>query len=278
MMVGSEIGTVDRAFQSVPLASAEPLLSIKGLSQAAAGPFSVALKNISLNVYPGEVVGIAGVAGNGQGELFDAVSGERRQADASTVVIRGNDAGRMGVSERRLLGAGFVPEERLGHGAVPGMSLSENLFLSRSVSDRRVFTRGGPLGIVNRASIAAATKRIVAEMDVRKSAEDPEASALSGGNLQKFLIGRELDRGPSVLVINQPTWGVDAGACARIRQSVVDLARNGAAVLVISQDLEELFEMTDRIAVMNHGSMSKAMPTQNVSLEQIGLLMGGANA
>ncbi len=277
MMVGSEIGTVERAFQSAPKPSSQPLLAINGLSQAPTGPFSVALKNISLNVYSGEVVGIAGVAGNGQGEFFDAVSGERRQSDAATVVIRGKEAGRIGVSERRMLGAGFVPEERLGHGAVPSMSLSDNLFLSRSVSDRRMFTKGGALGIVNRASIAAATRRIVVDMDVRKSAEDPDASALSGGNLQKFLIGRELDRGPSVLVINQPTWGVDAGACARIRQSVVDLARNGAAVLVISQDLDELFEMTDRIAVMNHGTMSEAMPTQNVSLEQIGLLMGGAS-
>ncbi|MGL4488529.1 MAG: ABC transporter ATP-binding protein [Rhizobiaceae bacterium] len=276
MMVGSEIGTVERSFQAPAAASAKPLLSIKELSQAPSGPFSVALKNISLSVFPGEVVGIAGVAGNGQGEFFDAVSGERRQTNQGAVVIRDKEAGRMGISERRMLGAGFVPEERLGHGAVPEMSLSQNLFLSRSVSDRKMFTKGGPFGIVNRSSIAAAAKRIVANMDVRKSAEDPDASALSGGNLQKFLIGRELDRSPSVLVINQPTWGVDAGACARIRQAVVDLARNGAAVLVISQDLDELFEMSDRIAVMNHGSLSEALPAENVTREQIGLLMGGA--
>jgi ABC-type uncharacterized transport system ATPase subunit len=95
-------------------------------------------------------------------------------------------------------------------------------------------------------------------MDVRKSAEDPEASALSGGNLQKFIIGRELDRSPSVLVVNQPTWGVDAGAAARIRQALIDLTRSGSAVIVISQDLDELFEISDRIAVMSHGEMSTA--------------------
>jgi general nucleoside transport system ATP-binding protein len=278
MMVGSEIGTVERSFQSARPQTAQPLLSILDLSQAPSGPFSMALKGISLDVYPGEVVGIAGVAGNGQGELFDAISGERQQAKNEAILIRGKPAGQLGVSQRRMLGAGFVPEERLGHGAVPSMSLSDNLFLSRSVSDRKMFTKGRILGLINRASIAAATKRIAVNMDVRKSAEDPDASALSGGNLQKFLIGRELDRSPSVLVINQPTWGVDAGACAHIRQSIVDLARNGAAVLLISQDLDELFEMCDKIAVMNHGQLSDAMPAQDVTLEQIGLLMGGVIA
>lgn len=278
MMVGSEIGHVERAYQSAPAGGTVPLLSVQKLSQAPSGPFSTALKDISLKVFAGEVVGIAGVAGNGQGEFFDAVSGERRQNNADAVVIRGQNVGHIDISERRKLGAGFVPEERLGHGAVPTMSLSDNLFLSRAVSDKKMFTKGGLLGMINRASINAATKRIVVDMDVRKSAEDPDANALSGGNLQKFLIGRELDRSPSVLVINQPTWGVDAGACARIRQSVVDLARNGAAVLVISQDLDELFEMSDRIAVMNHGKLSEALPTEKVTLEQIGLLMGGAAA
>ena len=99
-------------------------------------------------------------------------------------------------------------------------------------------------------------------MDVRKSARDPEAAALSGGNLQKFLIGRELDRSPTVMVVNQPTWGVDAGAAARIRQSLIELARSGSAVLVISQDLDELFEISDAIAVMHNGELSKPLPTR----------------
>ncbi|MGB8817125.1 MAG: ABC transporter ATP-binding protein [Rhizobiaceae bacterium] len=274
MMVGNDIAAVSR-----PVASAtgdkKPLLSINGLSQTPAGPFSIALDNIMLDVLPGEVVGIAGVAGNGQWEFFEAVSGERLQDKPETISIRGIAAGQKGVSERRLIGAGFVPEERLGHGAVPTMSLSDNLLLSRAVSDAKAFIKG-PFKVLNRASITAAAKRIVEVMDVRKSAEDPDAGALSGGNLQKFLIGRELDRNPSVLVINQPTWGVDAGACARIRQSIVDLARGGAAVLVISQDLDELFEISDRLAVMHHGKLSLPMPIQNATLEHVGMLMGGA--
>jgi general nucleoside transport system ATP-binding protein len=274
MMVGNDIAAVTR-----PAALAEsetkPLLSIKGLSQAPSGPFAVALHDIWLDVMPGEVVGIAGVAGNGQGEFFDAISGERRQENSDTISFRGIACGHKGVSERRLTGAGFVPEERLGHGAVPTMSLSDNLFLSRAVSDARAFLKG-VFKVLNRSSISAAAKRIVEVMDVRKSAEDPDAGALSGGNLQKFLIGRELDRNPSVLVVNQPTWGVDAGACARIRQAIVDLARGGAAVLIISQDLDELFEISDRLAVMHHGKLSLPMPIQNATLEHVGMLMGGA--
>jgi general nucleoside transport system ATP-binding protein len=275
MMVGADIAAVTRPAVGGANGSMKPLLSIKALSQSQSGPFSVALKDITLDVMPGEVVGIAGVAGNGQGEFFEAVSGERRQDSADTISIRGIAAGQKNVSERRLVGAGFVPEERLGHGAVPTMSLSDNLYLSRAVSDRKAFSKG-PFAVINRASISAAAKRIVEAMDVRKSAEDPDAGALSGGNLQKFLIGRELDRNPSVLVINQPTWGVDAGACARIRQAIVDLARGGAAVLIISQDLDELFEISDRLAVMNHGKLSPPMPIAKATLESIGLLMGGA--
>jgi simple sugar transport system ATP-binding protein len=113
-------------------------------------------------------------------------------------------------------------------------------------------------------------------MDVRKSAEDPEASALSGGNLQKFIIGRELDRSPAVMVVNQPTWGVDAGASAHIRQSLINLARAGSAVLVISQDLDELFEISDSITVMHNGGLSKPIPIGEATFEKIGLLMGGA--
>ena len=156
------------------------------------------------------------------------------------------------------------------------MTLSDNMLLARHKSDRKAFLSGGPLGLINRSAVEATTKRVVAEMDVRKSSEDPEASALSGGNLQKFIVGRELDRKPAVLVVNQPTWGVDAGAAARIRQALIDLAREGSAVIVISQDLDELFEIADRIAVMAHGRMSETIPIAEATRERVGLLMGGA--
>lgn len=273
MMVGNEVKAVVRP-PSEGIEKAAPLLEIRNLSRKPATPFSIPLRDINLNVRAGEVIGIAGVAGNGQGELFEAVSGEVFQERAGTVRIRGEEAGRLSISGRRLLGAAFVPEERLGHGAAPRMRLSENLLLSRHATDRKAFL--GLAGIVQSATVRNASQRIVEEMDVRKSAVDPEAAALSGGNLQKFIIGRELDRQPAVMVVNQPTWGVDAGAAARIRQALIELARSGSAVLVISQDLDELFEISDAIAVMHNGELSAPLPRAEATFEKVGLLMGGA--
>ncbi|MEO3999283.1 ABC transporter ATP-binding protein [Mesorhizobium sp. CAU 1732] len=272
MMVGNEVQQVHR---EAPVTSERtPMLEIRGLTRPPATPFSIPLRDIRLTVNAGEVVGIAGVAGNGQGEFFEAVSGEAIQAKADVIRFRGKDAGKLTITQRRLLGAAFVPEERIGHGAAPRMRLSENLLLSRFKTDAKAFLGG--MGLIRTAALSSAAKRISSDMDVRKSAEDPEAAALSGGNLQKFIVGRELDRKPVVMVVNQPTWGVDAGAAAHIRQALIDLARSGSAVLVISQDLDELFEMSDAIAVMHDGQLSSPIPVAEATLERIGLLMGGA--
>jgi simple sugar transport system ATP-binding protein len=222
-------------------------LALIGLNLPADGPFAVELRNISLAVKSGEVVAIAGVAGNGQSELFDAVSGERALASAAMVTIDGQAMGHDGVNTRRKAGAAFVPEERLGHGAVPGLPLSQNVVLTRHSTDQSLVKSG----MVSSTGAEGVSARVIKEFDVRKGKPDPEARALSGGNLQKFVVGRELDRKPGVLVVNQPTWGVDAGASATIRQAIVDLARQGSAVLVISQDLDEIFEIADRIAVIS---------------------------
>lgn len=275
MMVGNEIGTVDRPPPPASAVVSSPLLEVRNLQRKAATPFSIPLRGVELRVRPGEVLGIAGVAGNGQGELFEAISGEVLQDEPASVRICGTDAGRLSISARRKLGAAFVPEERLGHGAAPRLKLSENLLLSRHSTDRKSFLAAA--GVILNRVIYDASQRIVAEMDVRKSAPDPEASALSGGNLQKYIIGRELDRRPAVMVVNQPTWGVDAGAAARIRQSLIELARAGSAVLVISQDLDELFQMADAIGVMHDGTVSAPIPIAQATLERIGLLMGGAD-
>lgn len=272
MMVGADIGAVHRDARAD--SSAEALLEIRNLDRPAGSPFAVPLTGITLSVRAGEVIGIAGVAGNGQGELFEAVSGEVLQKTPGEVRLRGRDAGRMGITRRRGMGAAFVPEERLGHGAAPTMKLSENLLLSRHRTDAKAYLAS--LGIIRGGTISRATKRIVEDMDVRKSAEDPEAAALSGGNLQKFIIGRELDRKPAVMVVNQPTWGVDAGAAAKIRQALIELARSGSAVLVISQDLDELFEISDSIVVMHNGKLSAPIPIAEATYEKVGLLMGGA--
>jgi general nucleoside transport system ATP-binding protein len=224
-------------------------------------------------VHGGEVVAIAGVAGNGQGELFDALSGERRSARDDAVTINGTACGRAGVTPRRRLGAAFVPEERLGHGAVPGLLLSENVVLTRHSSGDSIVRSG----FIDKAGAVEICIRVSKAYDVRKGSPDPEARSLSGGNLQKFVVGRELDRRPKVLVVNQPTWGVDAGASALIRQALIDLARSGSAVLLISQDLDEVFEIADRIAVISRGHLSEAYPVSEMTFERIGLLMAGAH-
>jgi simple sugar transport system ATP-binding protein len=131
-------------------------------------------------------------------------------------------------------------------------------------------------GFINTAATLAMVDRATETFDVRKAKRDPEAASLSGGNLQKFIVGREILRNPAVLVVSQPTWGVDAGAAAVIRQALLDLVAAGAAVLVTSQDLDELTEITDRIAVMFHGRLSEPMATGEASRETLGLLMGGS--
>ncbi len=272
MMVGSDVAHVSAEGTSTKGAVK---LEARHLSASARTPFAVALKNICLKVHAGEVLAIAGVAGNGQGELFDALSGEYPAATDDVVRIADKPVGTRGINARRLMGAGFVPEERHGHAAVSALSLSDNLILARSQSDRRAFLGGGVLGLIRQDAVKSATRRIAQAMDVRKSGENPPAGSLSGGNLQKFIVGRELDRQPTVLVVNQPTWGVDAGAASRIRQALVDLAKSGSAVLVISQDLDEIFEVATEIAVISEGRLSDIYPASELSREKIGLLMGG---
>ncbi len=272
MMVGGEVAEISGAGLGEP---GEVLIEVNKLSAPSRSPFAVALRDIDLSVRAGEVVAIAGVAGNGQSELFDVLSGEDKVGDADAIKIRGQSVGGKGITERRLMGCGFVPEERHGHAAVTDLPLTANLVLSRHASDRSTFLSGGPIGLINTGAVAIAAKRISEVMDVRKSGEDPAAGSLSGGNLQKFIVGRELDRQPVVLVVNQPTWGVDAGAASRIRQALIDLAKSGSAVVVISQDLDEVFEIASRIAVINEGRLSEPEPAKTMTRERIGLLMGG---
>lgn len=272
MMVGGEVATVMRDDAAT---AGEVLLEVRNLTLRPRTPFAMELKNLSLSVRSGEVLAIAGVAGNGQGELFDALSGEYTTDDNDAVRIRGRAVGRTGINGRRLLGAGFVPEERNGHGAVGALSLSDNLLLARNQSDARSFLSGGWMRLIRQEAVKGATQRICEEMDVRKSGLDPAAGSLSGGNLQKFIVGRELDRQPAVLIVNQPTWGVDAGAASRIRQALINLARAGSAVLVISQDLDEIFEVATTVAAISEGRLSQSYPAATMTREKIGLLMGG---
>ncbi|MBL8700483.1 MAG: ABC transporter ATP-binding protein [Alphaproteobacteria bacterium] len=267
MMVGAEVGGVRAAHAA---SDGAMRMRLDRLSMARSHDHGVALREISLELRSGSLLAVAGVAGNGQSELFEALSGERLADRDDAVVIEGRAAGRLGINERRRLGAAFVPEERLGHAAAPRLALSENAILTGHG------TAGlAPRGLLDRAAAAARVDAVSAAFDVRKGTRDPEAASLSGGNLQKFVVGREILLAPRVLVVSQPTWGVDAGAAATIRQALVDLARDGAAVLVISQDLDEILEIADRIAVIHDGALSPAEPASTMTRERIGLLMGG---
>ena len=270
MMVGADIGEVKAVSGR---ATTVPRLLINDLSMEPDDPHGVHLRNVSLEVKGGEILGIAGVAGNGQDELFAALSGERLSSHSDNVIIDGKVAGHLSVTARRRLGAAFVPEERLGHGTAPRMKLSENALLTGHAASGMVNR-----GFVDRPATLAIVDKTTKTFDVRKAKRDPEAASLSGGNLQKFIVGREILREPGVLVVSQPTWGVDAGAAAVIRQALLDLSARGTAVLVISQDLDELAEIADRIAVMFHGHLSEPIDAAAATREKLGLLMGGASA
>lgn len=269
MMVGADIHQIR---PSVKKSEAQaPLLSVRNLSIKANDVFGTSLKSVSLDVYPGEIAGIAGIAGNGQTELFDVISGERLAGRPDQVMLMGQPVGHLGISGRRAMGAVFISEERLGHATVPTFALSENVILTRHGVNRSLLS--GPF--INRDKAKALLEKITGALDVRKSASDPAAQSLSGGNLQKFIIGREVLEDPKVIVVNQPTWGVDAGSAARIRQTLIDLAAQGAAILVISQDLDELFEFTDRLAAVAEGQLSEFEPVAKTNKNAIGLKMSG---
>ena len=160
----------------------------------------------------------------------------------------------------------------MGHAAAPDMSLTENAYLTGRVRERLARR-----GFVNWSRSKGFAERIIAGYDVRTPGPGATARSLSGGNLQKFLIGREIFQRPEVLIVNQPTWGVDAAAAAAIRQALLDLAAQGAAVIVVSQDLDELMEISDRFAALNEGRLSPARPARGLSVEEIGLMLGGAH-
>ncbi len=247
------------------------LLGVSDLSVASPIPFGTSLKEVSFTVSAGEVLGIAGVAGNGQDELLLALSGEIA-APSDRVRIDSAPMGDKGPGERRRAGLVAAPEDRLGHAAAPDMSLVENAFLTGAI--RKGLTKNG---FIDWAATRDYADRVIKAYDVRTPGSHVAARALSGGNLQKFVIGRELSQEPLVIVINQPTWGVDAAAAAAIRQAILDRAAEGAAVVVISQDLDELLEISDRFAVLNGGRLTPPRPVQGLTVDEIGLMMGGAH-
>ena len=267
LMVGAKVKGIST---DTPRKKGKCLYEVRQLSRPALGPFDVALKNVSLKVHAGEILGIAGIAGNGQGELMSALSGEWRPDHGGVILTGKSDISRLGPTGRRHLGLAFVPEERNGHAAVPSMTLSENALLT-GYDEKGAVSKG----VIQFDQTLAMAQRISTMFDVRQPSDDPLASALSGGNLQKFVVGREIIKSPRVLIVSQPTWGVDIAAAQFIRNAMAELARQGSAVIMISQDLEEIFEIAHSIAVLNEGELSEVYTASKVSAEHIGLLMGG---
>ncbi len=244
------------------------VLRVRGLSLPREDQFGVDLDGIGFEVRAGEVVGIAGVSGNGQRELLYALSGEDTRATHEAIEVTGQPVGRFGPAHRRHLGLHFVPEERLGRGAVPPLGLAHNLLLTRTDAVRAS-------GWIDMAALRRQAADIIQRFNVKAGGPDAPARSLSGGNLQKFIVGREIDANPKLLIVSQPTWGVDVGAAAQIRGEILALRDAGCAVLVLSEELEELFEISDRLHVIAKGRLSPSVPRAQATVSQIGEWMSG---
>ena len=266
MMIGKELPVCS---DKRPVISGRKCLQVTNLSTKSADPFGTDLQAINFSVSEGEILGIAGISGNGQQELLYCLSGERPVADEGSITIYDKPVGRLNPDQRRNLGLGFVPEERLGRGAVPGMSLTYNGILT---AHRHGMVKNGLLQFRRAADFA---ERCIADFSVQCGSKDDPITSLSGGNMQKYITGREILQAPKLLIVSQPTWGVDVGAANVIRQAMIDLRNNGSAVLVVSEELDELFEICDRLIVLAQGRISPAVRVKDTNKEEIGLWMSG---
>jgi simple sugar transport system ATP-binding protein len=246
-------------------------LHMQGLSWHNPDPFGCSLKAIDLAVRSGEIVGIAGVAGNGQDELLALLSGEERLArnDAASIRFGDEAVAHLPPDARRQRGLAFVPAERLGHGAVPDLSLADNALLT-------AFQQGlVSNGLIQRGKVVALAQDIIRRFGVKAAGTQAPARSLSGGNLQKFILGREILQQPKLLVAAHPTWGVDVGAAATIHRALIALRDAGAAILVISEDLDELFQISDRLGALCGGQLSPLKATVDTRLTDVGGWMTG---
>jgi len=271
-MIGHEVQTVKSRLER--RRSSDALLRLSDVSVSSHDPFGTHLDNINLHVNSGEIVGIAGVSGNGQQELSRVISGEflDKRLPATAIRMLGTSVTHKSAAARRRLGFSFVPEERLGRGAVPSLSLAKNALLT--AFDKSMLR----YGFLRKNAIANFTQQCIDDFDVRCGGPTATASSLSGGNLQKFIVGRELSLAPELMFVAQPTWGVDIGAATAIRQKLLDLRDAGIAILIISEELDELFEISDRMYVLSGGRLSESLTTSELTPNEIGEYMIGNQA
>jgi len=266
LMVGDETPV---SHEYVKATGGDDFLSIKNLTLHSDDPFGITLKDISFVVKAGEILGVAGVAGNGQSELLEALSGERLCERAEAISFPSGPIGGAMPDARRRLGLAVVPEDRLGQGAVPDMSLWENGLLTGS---QQGLVKNG---LLQPRAIEDFADEIIEKYKVKCGGPNAVAKSLSGGNLQKFIIGREILQNPTCLVAAHPTWGVDIGAAIAIHKALIALRDAGAAILVISEDIDELFSISDRMCALFDGQISPNKPTADTSIEEVGQWMAG---
>ena len=269
MMVGRPVSfTVEKA----PASIGEPVLEIRNLSVMSARHV-LGVKDFSLSVHRGEIVGIAGVDGNGQSELVEAITGLRR-LESGSILFKGQDISGISIRKRNELGMGHIPEDRQKRGLILGASLTDNMvikeFYKEGFSHR---------GILDYPCIQDYAEGIIAKFDVRSGeGADSLAGKLSGGNQQKAIIGREIESNPDLLIAVQPTRGLDVGAIEFIHSQLVKERDNGKAVLLVSFELDEIFNLSDRIAVINSGHLIDVVDTDKTDVNAVGLMMAGIKA
>jgi len=262
LMIGADPPVI-AAHDSAPGAVA---LQVQGLDTTHAAERRHWLHALDLQVHAGEIVGIAGVSGNGQGALMAALAGEWLDVRGA-IRLFGSDVTHAPPARRRALGLRYVPEERLGHAAVTTLSLQDNAVLTRD--ELRTH------GFVDRGAAWRCAQALIERFGVKATGPGAAAGSLSGGNLQKYIVGREIASAPRVLLVNQPTWGVDVGAAAAIRNELIALRKAGCAIVVVSEDLDELYELADRLFVMSKGRLSPGVRPHDLDVQQIGRWMSG---
>jgi len=227
------------------------------------------LRGVSLDVYSGEILGIAGVSGNGQRELAEAVTGLRR-VTSGRVSLEGQDVTNLSAGELTDRMLSYIPEERMKDGMIKDFSVAENMILREH--QKMPFSRSG---FLNLGEISHHTAELIDKFQVKTPSQETLAKNLSGGNIQKVVIARELSRHPRAIIAAQPTRGLDIGATEYVRQQLIEQRKEGTAILLISEDLDEILALSDRIAVIYEGQIMDILPREEATPEKLGLLMAG---
>ncbi len=266
-MVGQNLKTVKK--KKITVTSSDQLIKITDLNFTSEDPFETNLENINFTLNRGECLGIAGISGNGQSELFQILSGEII-SNKNSIEFNKNYIGNLNPQERREYLMAFSPEDRLEQAAIPQMKIFENVALNNFKSSN-FFNNG----LINEGKIKEHAKKIISDFNVNTDNIELKSQFLSGGNLQKLIIGRELITSPDLLICFNPTWGLDVGAINYIHETLIKINEQNKSIILISTDTDELLKLSDKISVIHKGKLSKIMDAEEVTSEKLGVLMGG---